>query len=82
MPEPNRSPWRVAPDLTGFPVRDSITASLSVRLVCEGCRHEARWSPEDLGRRFAKTPDTTFNRIGSRLRCSRCRSDWVMISRA
>ena len=82
MPEPNRPPWRVADDLSGFAFRDIIAARLSVRLVGESCRHKVEWSPDDLGRRFEKTPDATFNRVGRRLRCGKCRSDWVMISRA
>ena len=80
MPEPNRSPWRVAPDIDNVPVAQLVECRMSVTLDCESCPHVATWTPEDIGRRFGGHGDKTFNWLGSRLRCSHCRSDWVRIS--
>ena len=82
MPEPNRSPWRVAPDIDNVPVCQLVECRMSVMLDCESCAHVAIWTPADIGRRLGGHTDKTFNWLGSRLRCSHCRSDWVRISLA
>jgi hypothetical protein len=81
MPEPNRPPWRIADALSGFPIGDLIDTGVTVIIACESCRHEAAWSPGDLARRFDKAREATLNRIGPRLRCGKCRSEWVRLSR-
>jgi hypothetical protein len=54
---------------------------VTVIIECESCRHKASWSPEDLARRFDTARETTLNRIGPKLRCGRCRSEWVRLFR-
>ena len=81
MPEPNRPPWRIADTLSGFPVGDLIDTGVTVIIECESCRHKATWSPGDLARRFDAARDTTLNRIGRKLRCGKCQSEWVRVFR-
>jgi hypothetical protein len=82
MPEPNRPPWRVAPDIDNRPVRQLVERRVSVMLDCESCPHVATWTPADISRRFGGHGDKSFNWLGSRLRCSHCGSEWVRISPA
>ncbi len=81
MPEPNRPPWRIAEALSGFPISDLIDTGVTVIVECESCRHKAAWSPADLAGRFGTARDTTLNRIGPKLRCGTCRSEWVRLFR-
>ena len=82
MPEPNRTPWRVAPDIADRTVSQLIEGRVSVVLDCESCPHMATWTPTDVGRRLGRHRDKTLNALAPRLRCSRCRSEWVRISPA
>jgi hypothetical protein len=82
MPEPNRPPWRVDPDIGARPARQLIERGVSVMLDCESCLHIATWGPADIARRFGGHADRSFNWLGPRLRCSHCRSEWVRISPA
>ena len=45
MPEPNRSPWRVAADIDNVPVCQLVECRMSVVLDCESCPHLATWTP-------------------------------------
>ena len=82
MPEPNRPPWRVDADIAHRPIRQFIERRISVVLDCESCPNVVTWTPAELGQRFGTNGDKTFDWVGPRLRCSRCKSDWVRISRA
>lgn len=77
MPEPNRAPWLVEPELGAAPFARLIAQGARVGLICHACRHRAIWTADDLGRRFAGRPRLTFRELAPRLRCSVCRSEWV-----
>jgi hypothetical protein len=79
MPEPNRTPWLIDPDLAGTPMARLIDTGAVVRLVCHACRHPARWDAGELRRRFAGRATLTFRGLAPRLRCGRCRSEWVEV---
>lgn len=81
MPEPNRPPWRIETVLSGFSIGELITTRMTVILECESCRHKATWSSEDLARRLGAARETTLDRIGPKLRCGTCRSNWVRVFR-
>jgi hypothetical protein len=82
MPEPNRHPWRIAPDLDNVPISQLLERCLDIALECEACPHVATWTPEDVRQRLGGNANKTFNALAKRLRCSRCRSGWVRISLA
>jgi hypothetical protein len=82
MPEPNRPPWRVTPDIGSRPVRELVERHISVMLDCESCPYVTVWTPADISRRFGGHTDKSFDWLGPRLRCSHCRSEWVRISPA
>jgi transcriptional regulator GlxA family with amidase domain len=80
MPEPSGPPWRVEPKLEAQTIRTLVANREAVVIRCDACRNLARWVPSDLERRFHAHMGVTFARIAPRLRCSRCRSEWVRVS--
>jgi hypothetical protein len=81
MPEPNRTPWLIDADVAGLPIAQLIARDVVLRLVCHACRHPATWDARELSRRFSARPTLTFRTLGPRLRCGRCRSEWVQVFR-
>jgi len=82
MPEPNRSPWQIQPGLGGWPFWSLVEQRVTVILECEACHHEARWTPAEIDRRSRKVRSKNFGWIARKLRCSKCRSEWVKVSLA
>ena len=82
MPEPNRPPWQIQGDLGGWPFWSLVEQRVTVILECEACHHEARWTPAEIDRRSKKVRSKNFGWIARKLRCSKCRSEWVRISLA
>jgi hypothetical protein len=80
MPEPNRPPWRIASDLDGKAIGWLVDQRMTVWLQCDACPHEVKWEPADLDRKFAKVRGSAMAHIAPRLRCGRCRSEWLRIS--
>ena len=80
MPEPNRPPWRIVSELDGKAIWWLVDQRVTVLIQCDACPHEARWKPADLDRKFARVRGKTMAYIAPRLRCSRCRSEWVRVS--
>jgi hypothetical protein len=81
MPEPNRAPWLIAPDLSAAPIARLIEQGAEIGLLCHACRRRATWTAQDLRRRFAGRPGLTFRELAPRLRCGVCRSDWIEVGR-
>jgi hypothetical protein len=81
MPEPNRLPWRIEEGLAGTPLGTLIQERTVIVLDCDSCPNRVRWGAEDLERRFQRRRNLTLGEIGPRLRCSKCRSEWVRIER-
>jgi hypothetical protein len=80
MPEPNRSPALVDRGLHGIPFWMLIEQKAVLRLECEACRHAAVWTPEWMfARLFEHHRGKTVSDIAGRLRCAKCRSDWVWV---
>lgn len=81
MPEPSgRPPWRIEPALERLSIRLLVESRETVLIRCDACPHVARWLPDDLKQRFRANLGATFARIAPRLRCQRCRSEWVRVS--
>jgi len=83
VPEPShRPPWRIEDRLGGWPIWSLIEQRATILIQCDACQHLARWTPEDLGRKLRRSRGHTIARIAPRLRCARCRSNWVRVSLA
>jgi hypothetical protein len=82
VPEPNRLPALVDEGLRGAPFCRLIEQRAVVRLECDACRHVALWTPEWMFNKFFEHHrDLTVPDIAGRLRCCKCRSEWVWVSR-
>lgn len=81
MPEPNRPPWLIEPALAGVTVARLIKQDAAIGLACHACHHRTRWTAGELRRRFSPWPGVTVRDLAPRLRCSRCKSEWVEIGR-
>jgi AraC-like DNA-binding protein len=79
MPEPNRAPWLVEPELAAAPLARLIEQEAILALVCHACRHRATWTAGELQRRFGRSPTLTLRGLAPKLRCGVCRSQWVEI---
>jgi hypothetical protein len=82
MPEPNRAPWLIEPAIAGVTVGQLIERRVAINLACHACPHWARWTADELTRRFGNRTGLTLRQLAPRIRCSRCRSEWVEIGRA
>ena len=83
MPEPNRRPpWRIADGLGPWAVWQLVDQRVVLAIACDSCPHAARWGPDQLRRRFRRHQGRTIAWIAPRLRCSKCRSEWIRISLA
>lgn len=81
MPEPNRAPWLVEPELEALPFARLIGEGVRIGLLCHACRRRVVWTAEDLSRRFPGRPRLTFKALAPRLRCGVCKSEWVQVAR-
>lgn len=79
MPEPNRAPYRIEPQLVGWAFWQLVEMRATVIIECDACHHQGVWTPEVLGRRSRLMSGKSFGWIARRLRCSACRSNWLMI---
>ncbi|QUD90581.1 hypothetical protein [Phenylobacterium montanum] len=83
MPEPTRRPpWQIDDKLGGWPIWSLVEQRATIQIECDSCPHFAQWTPADLDRKFRKARGDTFARIAPKLRCTRCRSNWVRVSLA
>ncbi|MDR3513451.1 MAG: hypothetical protein P4L73_17570 [Caulobacteraceae bacterium] len=80
MPEPSRPPWRIADGLGGLAIWSLVDQRVTLVIECDSCPHFAKWTPADLDRRFRRHRGRSLSWIAPRLRCSRCKSNWVRIS--
>ena len=80
MPEPSRPPWQIVEGLGGWPFWSLIEQRVTVVIECDSCPHFAKWTPADMQRKCARNMSRTFARIAPRLRCSRCKSNWLRVS--
>lgn len=80
MPEPNRPPWRIASDLGNWAIWQLAERGAVIVIECDSCPHFVRWTPADLTSRFPRSLGRTMAWIAPKLRCSRCRSNWVKVS--
>ena len=79
MPEPNREPYRLQPELAGWAFWQLVEMRATVIIECDACHHKAEWTPEILRSRSRRMPSKNFKWIVRRLRCSKCRSNWLMV---
>mgnify|MGYP001219765329 CR=1 FL=1 len=80
MPEPNRAPWRLHKDLAALYGWQVVESGLTLVIECDGCARASEWPPRLAKRNFAKRLRLRVPEIASRLRCAKCRSNWVKIS--
>jgi hypothetical protein len=80
MPEPNRPPWLITAALDGVAIDTLIAKRRTLIIECDACANFSKWGPDELKRRFRRSRHHLISELGPRLRCSRCRSDWVRIS--
>lgn len=81
MPEPNRAPWLIEPELEAAPFSQLIGEGAEIGLVCHACRRRVVWTALDLSHRFPGRPKLTFKALAPRLRCGACKSEWVQVAR-
>ncbi len=80
MPEPNhRPPWQIEDGLGAQTIRQMLDRAVTLTIECDACSHRANWGPEELGRRFGRKPARCVAALAARLRCSKCRSEWIKI---
>jgi hypothetical protein len=82
MPEPNRTPSVIEPAIAAMTVGQLVEQRAAIGLACHACRHEATWSPAELERRFTRARSATVRQLAPRLRCGRCKSEWIEVWRA
>jgi hypothetical protein len=81
MPEPNRPSFVIEDLVAGLPFWLLIEQQAMIRFDCNACYHVGRWTAGDIERRFSGHPGLTLRKIGPKLRCSKCRSEWVHVAR-
>ncbi len=80
MPEPNhRPPWQMEETLGARSIRELVDGQATLTIDCDACCHRARWDPEELARRFGRKPSRSVAALARRLRCSKCRSEWIRL---
>jgi hypothetical protein len=81
VPEPNRPPYVIEAQIAGLPFSQLIEQQAVVRFDCDACSHVGRWTAAEIARRFKGRPSLTLLKVGPKLRCSACRSEWVHVAR-
>ena len=80
MPEPNhRPPFQVARDIAGWPLWVLIDHRTVVMLECDACHHRTSWSPGYMAKAFPTYRGKSLEWLAGRLRCGRCRSEYVRL---
>jgi hypothetical protein len=80
MPQPDHRPACVlASGLEHARVWELVDKKVSLTLACDNCHHKADWPPEMLARKFAKAKAARMGNVVHKLRCSRCRSNYLRI---
>jgi hypothetical protein len=79
MPEPNRAPWQVHKDIAPLYGWQMVESGLTLVIECDGCARVSEWPPRLVKRNLAKLHRVRMPEIASRLRCAKCRSNWVKI---
>jgi len=80
MPEPNRLPWRIDPEIAQVAFWKLVEQRVTVVVECASCNHKAEWGPAQLDRMFRRQRGKNLAWIASRLRCRACRSEWVSLA--
>lgn len=80
MPEPNRPPWQVHKDIAPLYGWQLLESGLTLVIECDACGRTTEWPTRFLARYFAKLQRVRMPEIASRLRCGKCRSNWVKVS--
>lgn len=80
MPEPNRPPWQVHKDIAPLYGWQFIESGLTLVVECDGCGRLTEWPHRLVKRNFARLRRLRMPDIASRLRCAKCRSNWVKVS--
>ncbi|MDZ4868479.1 MAG: hypothetical protein SGI91_14260 [Alphaproteobacteria bacterium] len=80
MPEPNRSPWQVHQDIAQLYGWQILESGLTLVVECDACARVVEWPPRFVARYFANLKRVRMPEIASRLRCGKCRSNWVKVS--
>lgn len=81
MPEPNRPPCAIEPDLAETPICWLIDDRVTVALKCDNCHHEGEWSPEHMATKLKRWLTRPLGDIRWQIRCTRCRSNWMHVWR-
>jgi len=80
MPEPNRPPWQVHKDIAPLYGWQFLESGLTLVVECDACSRVAEWPPRVAARHLEKLKRVRMPEIASRLRCGKCRSNWVKVS--
>ncbi|MFM9863970.1 MAG: hypothetical protein ACKVRO_10215 [Micropepsaceae bacterium] len=80
MPEPNRMPWQVHKDIAPLYGWQFVESGLTLVVECDGCGRVSEWPHRLVKRNFAKLGRKRMPDIASRMRCAKCRSNWVKVS--
>ena len=51
-------------------------------VMCDACPHVNVWKPLDLQRTFARMRNQRIDEVAAKMRCRKCRSNWLRIGRA
>ena len=81
MPEPNRPPWQVSDDIARMYGWQILERRIGLVLQCDGCGRVTEWPSRFLQKYFAQLRRVRMTEIASRLRCAKCRSNWVRVCR-
>jgi hypothetical protein len=80
MPEvTNRPPWRVTDEVASLRVWEAIEQKVVILISCENCHHKSEWTPLFMEEKLRKFKGQRFTRVASQLRCSGCRSNYVLV---
>ena len=80
MPELNgRPPFTIDPKIAGWPLWTLIDQKTTVMVECDACHHRAAWSPGYMAKAFAAYRGKSLWWFAGRLRCGRCRSNYVRL---
>jgi hypothetical protein len=80
MPEPNRPPWQVHKDIAPLYGWQMVESGLTLVVQCDACGRVAKWPPRLVARYLGKLKRVRMPEIASRLRCGKCRSNWVKVA--
>jgi hypothetical protein len=83
MPHPDRRPqYVVGDDLGPVHIWRLVDQRIGLRIQCDACDHATEWPPRLLQDRLRKRLGQTVFMVAAKLRCTRCRSNFIHIGRA